>query len=79
MAGEVGGMPGVRWVDKRERMPTREDADAQGCVLVWDINNGVMITGVNNHYGVGRSPVTHWATPPEGPGGAEDEAARHDG
>ena len=57
----------IRWISKAERMPTAEDADAQGCVLVWDTNNGVMITGIHNPYGIGRGPVTHWATPPEGP------------
>ena len=42
---------------------------SQGCVLVWDENNGVMLTGIHNPYGIERGPVTHWATPPEGPGG----------
>ena len=33
----------VKWVPKTERMPEAGDADAQGCVLVWDENNGVML------------------------------------
>lgn len=59
----------VRWVAKTERMPEAGDADAQGCVLIWDENNGVMVAGIHNRYGIERGPVTHWATPPEGPGG----------
>ena len=49
-------MRAIRWIPKSVRMPTAEDADAQGCVLIWDTNNGV-----------DRAPVTHWATPPQGP------------
>ena len=62
----------IRWVSKAERMPTAEDADAQGCVLIWDTNNGVMLTGYRNPYGVDRAPVTHWATPPQGPNRREE-------
>ena len=36
----------VRWVAKTERMPEAGDADAQGCVLIWDENNGVMVAGI---------------------------------
>ena len=60
-------MRAIRWIPKSVRMPTAEDADAQGCVLIWDTNNGVMLTGYRNPYGVDRAPVTHWATPPQGP------------
>ena len=60
-------MRAIRWIPKSVRMPTAEDADAQGCVLIWDTNNGVMLTGYRNPYSVDRAPVTHWATPPQGP------------
>lgn len=33
------------WVDRDERLPTEADADVQGCVIVWHVYNGVMITG----------------------------------
>ena len=41
-------MRAIRWIPKSVRMPTAEDADAQGCVLIWDTNNGVMLTGYRN-------------------------------
>lgn len=57
----------IQWIDKTERMPEAEDADAQGCVLVWDKNNGAMVAGYRNPLGLGRSSVTHWARLPERP------------
>ena len=31
------------WISKAERPPAAEDADAQGCVLVWHQYNHVMV------------------------------------
>lgn len=46
------------WISRQERMPTAEDADALGCVLVWHIWQGVMVMGwhqvENNRF------VSHW-------------------
>lgn len=46
------------WVDRDERLPTEKDADAQGCVIVWHVYNGVMVTGwfnvENNRF------ISHW-------------------
>lgn len=36
------------WIDRDERLPTEEDGDAQGCVIVWHVYNGAMVTGWNN-------------------------------
>lgn len=33
------------WINKKDRLPTAEDADPQGCVLVWHTFNGLMVTG----------------------------------
>lgn len=56
-----------QWIDKHDRLPKKEDADAQGCVLVWDALNGVKVAGYQNTQQLGRQYVTHWRTPPEGP------------
>lgn len=56
-----------QWIDLKERIPTKEDADEWGCVLVWDRYNGVKVCGWNNTFGLAREPVTHWMTPPERP------------
>ena len=53
------------WIDKRERLPGAEDTDPTGCVLAWQIYNGIMITGPQN---VAESPyITHWLPALEGP------------
>lgn len=62
------GVNAVEWVDKNERMPVEMDADAYGCVLIWDRLNGARVTGWRNTQELGREAVTHWARLPEGPG-----------
>lgn len=59
------------WVSLDRRRPTAEDADQWGCVLIWDINNGVMLAGWRNEQQLSRPYVTHWARTPEGPCGEE--------
>lgn len=59
--------PWLDWVDKNTRMPTAEDADYWGCVMIWDQLNGAMITGWRNAQQLNRAGVTHWARIPEGP------------
>lgn len=34
----------TKWVYSFDRLPTIEDADGTGCVLVWNIHIGVMIS-----------------------------------
>ena len=48
-------------------MPGPEDADAYGCVLIYDRLNGVKVTGWRNEQELRREAVTHWAPMPEGP------------
>lgn len=59
-----------QWISKDDRVPTEADADAQGCVLVWHLYNGVMITGWH------RLPeslfFTHWMPPPAPPENAAE-------
>lgn len=57
----------VIWIDKTERMPTADDADEYGCVLIYDTLNGIMISGYKNTQNISRWPVTHWARMPEAP------------
>ena len=56
----------MRWIDKRERMPTEADADGQGCVLAWHRYQGVVILNVHNVIDYG-SYVTHWMKTPAKP------------
>lgn len=53
------------WIEIRERKPTKEDADACGCVLFWHMYNGLMLTGYfqteHNRF------LTHWKPTPEPP------------
>lgn len=56
------------WTSVLDKLPTREDGDAQGCVLVWHIYQGVMLTGY--HQMRANRFYTHWQPvplPPEEP------------
>ena len=63
----VGGYIRPEWIDKTVRMPTAEDADPWGCVLIYDRYNGCQITGWRNTQALSRQYVTHWARMPLGP------------
>lgn len=58
----------LEWHDLASCRPTESDADLYGCVMVYDQNNGLRITGWQNHQELNRGPVTHWARTPDGPG-----------
>jgi hypothetical protein len=60
-------MTGVEWVALSDHRPELEDADAQGCVMIWDQLNGLMVTGWKNNYELTRPFVTHWARTVVGP------------
>lgn len=53
------------WIKAEERPPTSADADEWGCVLVWHMYQGPMITGwrqvENNCF------MTHWQHTPMPP------------
>lgn len=52
------------WIPREERLPTEQDADLQGCVIVWHAFNGAMITGW--HRMADNRFMSHWThTPPE--------------
>lgn len=53
------------WIDTRKRQPTEDDADAQGCVLVWDVNNGARTAGYRQVRP--GSTLSHWRRLPPGP------------
>lgn len=67
--GETGGQMsiwGVEWIDKRDRLPTAEDASRAGEVLVWHRKLGTLaawwgIVAVSRY-------ITHWTRLPGGPG-----------
>lgn len=66
MAAE--GLMLLEWHDLATCRPTESDADLYGCVMVYDQNNGLRITGWQNSQELNRGPVTHWAHTPDGPG-----------
>lgn len=57
-------------VDKRDRMPTDEDADKNRCILAWHVLNGWIPTtpAAFAQYG---TYLTHWALMPDPPEGAD--------
>lgn len=60
-------MENSEWIDVRERLPNKRDAEWTGRVMVWHALNGCMLTGwymvKDNRF------VTHWRRLPEGPEG----------
>lgn len=56
----------VTWIDKRDRMPTEDDADRWLCVLAWSPNLGCTIVNWQNFENYGGH-LTHWARMPERP------------
>lgn len=36
------------WIRRSERLPNKEDGDAQGAVIAWHVWNGVMVTNYAN-------------------------------
>lgn len=56
----------IPWVDKRVRLPERDDGDEHGDVLAMDRNNGIVIRSVAFIRKMGVQ-ITHWAPMPEPP------------
>ena len=55
------------WISMKDRKPENEDADDYGCVLVWHLYQGVMLTGWRNACnGVYHTHWMHTPPPPEG-------------
>ncbi len=54
------------WIDRRERDPTPEDADEQGCVLAWHRYDGVVVLHIRNMMNFGTF-ITHWMPTPAAP------------
>ena len=54
------------WVPIAGHKPTPEDADEQGCVLVWHRYQGVMMLNVRNVQNFGAY-ITHWMRSPAPP------------
>lgn len=66
---KIPGRPGAAngWIPKSMRLPEMADADAQGCVLIWnDVSDAAFVTAVDNVRNYGTH-ITHWMKLPEGP------------
>lgn len=58
-------MEDSEWIDVRDHLPTIEDADSTGRVMVWHALNGAMFTGW--HRLEENRFITHWQKTPKGP------------
>ncbi len=67
----------MKWISKATRLPTQQDADPWGCVLVWHIHNGVQTLGWQNPMLKSSKYITHWMTPPPAPERGAAQCARH--
>lgn len=55
------------WINRIMRMPTADDADPWGDVIIWDALNGLKLTQYDNRAELERPNVTHFARTPPGP------------
>ena len=65
----IPGRPGMApgWTPKSMRLPGMADADAQGCVMIWnDVSDAAFVTAVDNVRNYGTR-ISHWMKLPEGP------------
>lgn len=63
-------MENERWISIPDRAPTKDDADAYECVLVWHIWQGVMVM---KWHQVGQNRfVSHWLPTPGAPGNCSE-------
>ena len=58
------------WIDMTSRKPTQADADEYGCVMVWHLFQGAMITGWRN--AANGTYITHWQRTPDAPDGIKE-------
>ena len=58
----------INWTAIQDHKPTPEDADEQGCVLVWHKYQGVIVLNVKNVCNYGAY-ITHWMPTPAAPAG----------
>lgn len=56
----------VKWIDKRERMPTEADCDEHGCILAWHEMKGAEVVHLSNLLRYGGF-YTHWMPLPARP------------
>ena len=55
------------WTPKSMRLPEMADADAQGCVMIWnDVSDAAFVTAVDNVRNYGTH-ITHWRRLPGKP------------
>lgn len=69
----IPGRPGVEpgWTPKSMRLPEMADADAQGCVMIWnDASDAAFVTAVDNVRNYGTR-ISHWRSLPGKPDGAQ--------
>ena len=57
----------IEWIDRRDRPPTKEDEDEQGCILVYHVYSGVRVSNSYNFNSLGGRFETHWAVMPAPP------------
>lgn len=60
-----GRSPAEGWIRRDDRLPRRQDADLYNCVLAWNADEGVCVTGWHRVTRDGR--FSAWMPMPEGP------------
>ena len=66
-----GEIVAMEWILMQDRKPDENDADEWGCVIVWHLFNGAMITGWRN--AVNGTYYSHWMHTPTPPINAEQQ------
>lgn len=66
---EIEGTQGqpVVWIDRRERLPTREDADKYGCILAFNVHEGMHLSNPESYNRYGGLCEPYWAHTPAEP------------
>lgn len=57
----------VLWIDRRKRLPTREDADKYGCILAFNVHEGMHLSNPENYNRYGGLCEPYWAHTPAEP------------
>ena len=64
---EARNEAGVLWIDRRKRLPTREDADKYGCILAFNVHEGMHLSNPESYNRYGGLCEPYWAHTPAEP------------
>lgn len=64
---EARNEAGVLWIDRRKRKPTMEDADKYGCILAFNVHEGIHLSNPESYNRYGGLCEPYWAHTPAEP------------